>query len=190
MESNGKAKDTIKSITKALMFLARNCNLNQPEQVTSFIAKHNVSNGTKEAYSHACRKYCKYHKIQAEIPFYQPDPKPTRLPAKEKLLIFMTNTSKRLSTKITLSMETGLEPIELHNLKVKNIDLDQRLFLSNNRQTWRATITQSIHTARNKAARTHNQKTTEARKHDLSKYHRTIRQKLQAPNNQICQKTT
>jgi integrase len=127
MESKGKAKDTIKSVTKALMFLARNCNLNHPEQVTNFIAKHNVSNGTKEAYSYAYRKYCKYHKIDAEIPFYQPEAKPIKLPTKEKLLIFITNASKRLATKLKLSMETGLRPIELHNLKVKDVDLEQRL---------------------------------------------------------------
>jgi integrase len=109
------------------MLLARNTNLNEPQQVLSFIANHNVTNGTKQSLCYAYKKYCKQYQIVAEIPFYQPQAKPIKVPTKEKLLIFITNASRRLATKLTLSMETGLRPIEVHSLKVKDIDLEQKL---------------------------------------------------------------
>jgi integrase len=127
LQNSGKSAGTIKSINKSLTLLARNTNLNEPKQVLNFIANRNVTNGTKQSLCYAYKKYCKQYQIEAEIPFYQPEPKPIKLPTKEKLQIFITNASKRLSTKLTLSMETGLRPIEVHNLKVKDIDLEQRL---------------------------------------------------------------
>jgi integrase len=127
LQNNGKSDDTIKSINKSLTLLARNTNLNKPKQVLNFIANRNVTNGTKQALCYAYKKYCKQYQIEAKIPFYQPKAKPIKLPTKEKLLTFITNASKRLATKLTLSMETGLRPIEVHNLKVKDIDLEQKL---------------------------------------------------------------
>jgi integrase len=109
------------------MVLARNIDLNEPKKVLNFIANRNVTNGTKQSLCYAYKKYCKQYQIEAQIPFYQPEPKPIKLPTKEKLQIFITNASKRLSTKLTLSMETGLRPLEVHNLKVKDMDLEQRL---------------------------------------------------------------
>jgi integrase len=127
LQNSGKSADTIKSINKSLTLLARNTNLNKPKQVLNFIANRNVTNGTKQSLCYAYKKYCKQYQIEAQIPFYQPKAKPIKLPTKEKLLIFITNASKRLATKLTLSMETGLRPIEVHSLKVKDIDLEQRL---------------------------------------------------------------
>jgi len=127
LQNNGKSADTIKSISKSLVLLARNTDLNEPKQVSNFIADRNVTNGTKQFLCYSYKKYCKQYQIEAQIPFYQPEPKPIKLPTKEKLQIVVTNTITRLSTKLTLSMETGLRPIEIHNLKVKDIVLEQRL---------------------------------------------------------------
>jgi integrase len=41
--------------------------------------------------------------------------------------MLIANTGQIMSVKLQLSKETGLRPIELHNLKVKDIDLEQRL---------------------------------------------------------------
>ncbi len=112
---------------KFLTILSRNCNLDNPEEVKGFIANHKVSNSTKECYSYAYRKYCKYYDIKAKIPFYEPDPKPIKLPTHEKIQIIISNVSKLLCTKLTLSIETGLRPIEVHTLKVKDADIEQKL---------------------------------------------------------------
>jgi integrase len=41
--------------------------------------------------------------------------------------MIIANSGKTMSTKLQLSLETGLRPIELCNLKVKDIDLEQKL---------------------------------------------------------------
>jgi integrase len=41
--------------------------------------------------------------------------------------MLISNASKTLATKLTLSKETGLRPIELCRLKVRDIDLEQKL---------------------------------------------------------------
>jgi len=41
--------------------------------------------------------------------------------------MIIAESGKTLATKLTLSKETGLRPIEVHLLKVKDIDFDQRL---------------------------------------------------------------
>jgi hypothetical protein len=43
LQSSGKSADTIKSINKSLMLIARNTNLNDPQQVLNFIANRNVT---------------------------------------------------------------------------------------------------------------------------------------------------
>jgi len=110
-----------------LSLLGRYCNLGNPEQVVSFIAKHDVSSGTKESLCYAYRKYCKFHNIDADIPFYKADSKPVRIPTNEKLEVLISNPSRTLGTKLLLSKETGLRPIEVQLLKVKDVDLEQRL---------------------------------------------------------------
>ena len=127
LENDNKSKDTIKNVKKFLKLIDRITDIDNPEHVKQFIARHQVSNSTKESISYAYRKYCKYHKIDAKLPYYKHDPKPIHVPTKEKLNIIISNASRLMTTKLRLSMETGLRPIEVHTLKVKDIDTDQRL---------------------------------------------------------------
>ena len=101
--------------------------MDEPKQVLSYIAKHNVTSNTKECYCYAYRKYCEYYQIEAEIPFYQPEPKAVRIPSNEKLEMLIAYASRNLATKLLMSKETGLRPIDLCNLKVKDVDIDQRI---------------------------------------------------------------
>ncbi|UCB60989.1 MAG: site-specific integrase, partial [Candidatus Bathyarchaeota archaeon] len=71
--------------------------------------------------------YCKYYEIEWEKPQYRQEPKPIRIPTKEKLEKLISNAGMTLSIKLQMSMETGLRPIELCNLKAKDIDLQQRV---------------------------------------------------------------
>ena len=60
------------------------------------------------------------------MPRYKAEAKP-KIPTKEKLEMLISASGKTLATKLMISMETGLRPIELCNLKVKDIDLEQKL---------------------------------------------------------------
>ncbi len=61
------------------------------------------------------------------MPKYRPEPKTIKIPSKAKIEMLIARAGKTLGLKLQLSKETGLRPVELCNLKTKDIDLDQRL---------------------------------------------------------------
>jgi len=126
MKNNGKADTTIKFVNKTLIHLNKHTNLNKPEQVKHFIANKTVTNGTKRDYCIAYNKYCQYHKIKWEMPKYKHKAQRRRIPTTQKLEMLIARASAKLSIKLRLSKETGIRPTELCNLKVKDIDTDQR----------------------------------------------------------------
>jgi integrase len=131
LKNSGKSDYTIKTIDKRLHLISKNTDINNPEAVLNYIANKQAANNTKETLCYAYKKYCKHYKIKANIPYYKPDSKPIKIPTKEKLEMFIAKASKTLATQLTISMETGLRPVELCNLKVKDIDLEQKLIYPN-----------------------------------------------------------
>jgi len=127
MKNNGRSDYSIEFVDRSLIHISDNANLNEPEQVKQFIANKNVSNGYKRNLSIAYNKYCKYYQIQWKMPFYTTEAKHIKIPSKENVEMLIASAGRILSIKLSISKETGLRPIELCNLKVKDIDLEQRL---------------------------------------------------------------
>jgi integrase len=127
MKNNGKADDTIKFVDKALTRLDQLADLNNPEQVKREIANLPTANSYKRNLCFAYKLYCDYYKIAWEKPIYYQEPKAIRIPTTEQLNMLIANSGKIMTAKLTLSKETGLRPIELCNLKVKDIDLEQKI---------------------------------------------------------------
>jgi integrase len=127
MKNNGKADTTIKFVDKALTYISQHANLDNPEEVKQLIANKPVTIGTKKYYCIAYNRYCQYYGIQWQQPKYQAKAKNRRIPTTKQLEMLIARASPRLSLKLRLSKETGLRSIELCNLKVKDIDTDQRL---------------------------------------------------------------
>ena len=126
MENNGKSKYTLKNYAKLLKLLSKNNNLNKPEEVKHFIAKIDGSNGYKKNLCLAYNKFCEYYNINWEMPFYIPNPKQIKIPTTENLNMLIAYAGQSLSLKLMISKETGMRPIELMNLKVKDVDLEQK----------------------------------------------------------------
>jgi len=126
MKNQNKSNYTITTTDKALTQISKHADLNNPEQVKNYIANKNVSNGYKKILCTAYDKYTDYYQIQWQMPRYQPEARHRRIPTTENINMLIAKARRRLSTKLTLSKETGLRPYELCNLKVKDIDLDHR----------------------------------------------------------------
>jgi len=126
LENNGRAKSTIESTHRILTYISKHANLNNPEQIKQFIANHQCSNAYKKNMCLAYNRYCQYYQIQWEMPKYKPQQHPIKIPTKRKLEMIIANSGRKMATKLKLSLETGLRPIELCNLKVRDIDLEQR----------------------------------------------------------------
>jgi hypothetical protein len=63
MENNGKSKGVINSTRKELNNLARNADLNNPEEVKALIARMKTGNAYKRMLVQAYNRYAKYYKI-------------------------------------------------------------------------------------------------------------------------------
>ncbi len=132
MENDGKRKDTVKFTFKALTFLAKHTALTEPEAVKAFIAKllnkdgEEISNGYKRNLCIAYNKFCKYYKIEWEMPLYKVEEHEINLPTKERIDALIANASTKLSLKLSVSRDAGLRPCELMRLKVKNFDYETK----------------------------------------------------------------
>jgi len=127
MKNNNQSDYTINFTRKALNYLHKHADLKKPEEVKHFIATLETSNGYKRNLCIAYNKYCKFYNIQWEMPLYKTEQKLRRIPTKEKLEMLIAKARKPMSIKLTISKETGLRPVELCRLEVKDIDLDKRL---------------------------------------------------------------
>jgi integrase len=126
MKNDNKSDYTINFTRKALNFLSKHTNLNEPEAAKAFIANLQSRNGYKRNLCIAYNKFCKHYQIQWTMPHYEPEAQNIKLPTKEKLSMIIANASRALALKLSISMETGLRPVELCGLRVKDIDTDHK----------------------------------------------------------------
>ncbi len=185
MKNNNKADSTIRFTDKALTYLSKHADLNKPEQVKHHIANLNSKNGYKRNLCIAYNKYCKYYKIKWVMPLYKPEVKHIKIPTTEQLEMLIARAGKTLSTKLTLSKETGIRPVELCNLKVKDTDLNQKLIYPTTAKHGNARILKisnklqarlQNHINRNKL--TPNNKLFKGTADDYGKHYRAMRNKL------------
>ena len=126
MKKDNKSDYTINFTRKALTTISRHASLDKPEQVKMSIATLKTSDGYKRNLCIAYNKYAKFYNIAWNMPKYREEAKNIALPTREKIQMLIANAGNLLSTKLQLSMETGLRPVELARLRVKDLDLEHR----------------------------------------------------------------
>jgi integrase len=123
MKKEGKADATIKNVKKALSALSNRCNLSDPEAVKIFIATLDSSNGYKKNLSYAYDCYVKFNGLTWKKPKYFVDSKFPKIPQKAHINAIIADVSKRLRLAICISRDTGLRPIEIMRLRLRDVDL-------------------------------------------------------------------
>jgi integrase len=127
MKRNGLRDATIRNVVKALKFLAKNCSLHDPNNVKDFIARLECNEGYKRNLVYAYDKYVKFKGLSWIKPKYEANNKLPKIPLEEKVSMLIANVPLKLALAIAISKDTGLRPIELMNLKVKDLDLTNGL---------------------------------------------------------------
>ena len=123
LQKQGKAKATIKNVSKALKVLAKNCNLNKPEQVRGYIARLDRKNGYKRQLCYAYDKYTETHNLSWNKPNYYTPSKMPKIPQESKINLIIANAPLKLGTAIAISRDTGTRPVELMRITLRNLDL-------------------------------------------------------------------
>ncbi len=125
MKKEAYADSTIQAVGKRLMYLSRNCLLDQPEAVKGFIAEKSCSNAFKETLVEAYDLYCRAHNITWNKPFYDRYDKLPKIPSEEKLNMIIARSSKEFALILSMMKDLGTRPVEITWLKVKDIDLEK-----------------------------------------------------------------
>jgi integrase len=185
MKNDNKSPYSIQFADKALTFLNKHADLFKPEEVKAFIANLDTTNNYKRNLCIEYNRFCKYTQIQWNPPRYEQTPQNIKLPTKEKLQMLIAHARKTMGLKLTLSLETGLRPIELMRLKVKDFDTDHRTInpitaKHGNPRTLKISTTLSqrlqAHILRNNLQQNHN--IFEGNANDYGKYYRQMRNNL------------
>jgi integrase len=124
LKKRGKAESTIRFTRKALMLLAEHSNLENPESVRDFICGFDRKEGYKKNLCVAYSNYVKVHGLTWDKPQYFQASKLPKIPLEAKIDVIVANASLKLGTAISISKDTGLRPIEVMNLTLKDIDLN------------------------------------------------------------------
>ncbi len=118
-------KRQLRNINWILTHLSKHADLSKPEEIDQYISYKKGTNAYKAHLTQVYAKYCDFIKIPYKRPSYDKTNRPFRIPTEEKINMIIANSGKTLATKLTLSKETGLRPVEVHDLKVRDIDLEQ-----------------------------------------------------------------
>jgi integrase len=127
LKKNGLSEYTIDFIRKALMRLKDICDLDEPDSVKTCIAEMDVADSYKRNLCYAYDHYLKFIGKTWTRPKYYARDKLPRIPLEKTLDMLIASASPSLALKLSISKETGLRPVELVNLKVKDVDLENKL---------------------------------------------------------------
>ena len=126
MKKEGYADSTLKAYDSRLRMLSKHVSLDVPDAVKAFVATRNTwSNAFKES---VCKSYDQYVKINGlswKRPFYTYSKKLPYIATTEQLNKIVSNCRKKYALILSILRDTGLRPIELHRLTLKEIDLEK-----------------------------------------------------------------
>jgi len=132
LKNNGKAENTIKSVSQNLTRISRHADLSKPEEVKAYIAHAKridngepLSNSTKSKLVFCYDCLCKTQQIQWKPPTYKWEQKTPIIPTKENVTKIISASTKRYATIFTILAETGFAGQELHKTHKNNIDTEQ-----------------------------------------------------------------
>ena len=123
LKKTGRAEATIKNIGKALHALEKHCNLDNPEAVRTWIATADKSDGYKRNLCSSYDHYTRQHGLTWKKPKYRESAKMPKIPQEKDITTIMANAPLKLAVAIAISRDTGLRPVELTRLTLRNLDL-------------------------------------------------------------------
>ena len=125
MKREGYADKTVEGYAKRLKFLAKHVNLDSPEAVKDFIADMKVSNTYKESIVNAYVHYVRLNGLSWTKPVYKRSRRLPNVPTTEQVNKIISSSGKKYSMIFSILRDTGVRPVELHRLTLRNLDLDK-----------------------------------------------------------------
>jgi integrase len=125
LKKRGYADSTIEGYARKLRTLSKLCDLNCPESVRTVIARKNCRNAFKEALANAYDHYVKVNGLSWNKPLYRRQRNLPYIATTEQINKIISRASRKYALIFSVRRDTGLRPIELHNLTLKSVDLER-----------------------------------------------------------------
>ena len=125
LKVKGYAERTLEGIDKRLRMFSRNVNLDDPEQVKRFIAEKDCGNAYKESLVNAYIHYARAFKLSWSIPKYKRDERLPNVPTTEQVNRIIAHSRRKYALVFSILRDTGLRPVELERLTLKQVDLEK-----------------------------------------------------------------
>jgi len=127
LKTLGKAESTIEGTADRLKHLAMFCDLDNPEDVKTFIANKRCGNSHKNGYVKAYSHYVQANDLTWEKPKYKWERKIPKIPTTDAVSKIIASASPKYATIFQLLAESGAMPYELHNITLREIDLEREI---------------------------------------------------------------
>ena len=125
LKKRGYADSTIKGYSRKLKTLSKLANLDSPESVRGVIARKQCSNAFKEALANAYDHYVRVNGLSWNKPLYKRQRNLPYIATTEQINKVISRASRKYALIFSILRDTGMRPIELHNLTLKSIDLER-----------------------------------------------------------------
>jgi integrase len=120
----GYSEAYLETMIRALVEISKNADLDNPNEVSLYIAKKNVKESFKANLCDFYKHFADYYRIQYIKPKYHRDHKLPYVPTKEELSIIISHASKRYALIYSIMRDTGLRPVEISNIRLEDINLE------------------------------------------------------------------
>ena len=125
LRKRGYAESTLEGYSKKLKILNKFVRLDEPENVNRFLAnKQGWKKSFKETVVNAYLHYVRFYGLSWKKPKYKRSARLPSVPSTEQVNKLIAHSSRKYAMIYSILRDTGLRPIELHKLTLRNINLD------------------------------------------------------------------
>jgi len=125
LKKKGYSDHIIRFVRKALLVIEKGCGLDDPDAVTGWIARLDAADSYKRNLCYAYQHYLKHHELEWNRPRYYSREKLPKIPSEKTISMIIAASRSTLALQLSMSMETGLRPVELLSLRVKDVDMEK-----------------------------------------------------------------
>jgi len=125
MKNPGLSEATLATASQKLNQLGKHADLQNPQEILTYIANSTVSNATKQKLANDYNYYCITNQINWKKPTYRWERKIPLIPTTENIYKIISASCKKYATIFTILEETGLEGKKLETTTRRDIDTEQ-----------------------------------------------------------------
>ena len=138
MKLKGYSEQTLQGISKRLKYLSKFSNLDNPQSVKQYIAEKDCSNTFKECLVNAYVHYAREYNLSWTVPRYLRPERLPIVPTSEQINKIIAHSGRKYSMIFSILRDTGLRPVELSRLSLKQIDLHKGILYPESAKRGRA----------------------------------------------------